>query len=102
MEPFRRAKRAEHLTPIGKEVIVDPTDTDEGLAAEMLGATEVLEYLDQGVRLDALRARITEAHESLATIAREGKIDRRTLQRFVNQGVTLYESTSDKLEAAVT
>jgi hypothetical protein len=67
----------------------------------MLGATEVLEYDDQGERLDSLRVQITEAPESLAAIAREAKIDRRTLQRFVNQGVTLHESTIEKLEAAV-
>ena len=85
----------------GKEVIVDPTDTDEGLTAEMLGATEVLEYHDQRERLDALRAQIMEADGSLGAIAREAKIDRRTLQRFVNQGGTLHESTIDKLEAAL-
>ena len=96
-----RPVRVEHLTPIGKEVIVDPTDTDEGLTAEMLGATEVLEYHNQGERLDALRVQITEARESLAAIAREAKIDRRTLQRFVNQGGTLHEPTIDKLEAAL-
>lgn len=93
--------RVEHVTPIGKEVIVDPTDTDEGLTAEMLGATEILEYHDQGERLDSLRVQIMEARESLAAVAREAKIDRRTLQRFVNQGVTLHESTIDRLEAAV-
>ena len=48
-----RPVRVVHVTPIGKEVIVDPTDTDEGLTAEMLGATEVLAYRDQGERLDA-------------------------------------------------
>jgi hypothetical protein len=91
----------EHVTPIGKEVIVDRTDTDEGLTAEMLGATEVLEYRDQGGRLDLLRVQITEARESLAAIAWEARIDRRTLQRCVNQGVTLHQRTIDKLEAAV-
>jgi DNA-binding phage protein len=96
-----RPVRVEHVTPIGKEVIVDPTDTDEGLTAEMFGATEVLEYHDQGERLESLRAQIMEAPESLAAIAREAKIDRRTLQRSVNQGVILHESTIDKLEAAV-
>ncbi len=96
-----RPVRVEQVTPIGKEVIVDPTDTDEGLTAEMLGATEVLEYHDQGERLDSLRVQITEVDESLAAVAREAKIDRRTLQRFVNQGVTLHGSTIDKLEAAV-
>jgi len=67
----------------------------------MLGATEVLEYHNQGQRLDALRVQITDARESLAAIAREAKIDRRTLQRFVNPGGTLHEPTIDKLEAAL-
>ena len=94
-----RPVRVEHVTPIGKEVIVDPTDTDEGLTAEMLGVTEVLEYQDQRKRLDSLRVKITEAGESLTAVAREAKIDRRTLQRFVNRGVTLHESTIDKLQS---
>ncbi len=67
----------------------------------MLGATEVLEYHDQGGRLDSLRVQIREEDESLASIAREAEVARRTLQRFVNQGVTLHEPTIDKLEAAV-
>jgi hypothetical protein len=67
----------------------------------MLGATEVLEYHDQRERLAPLRTQIMDADESLAAIARDAKIDRRTLQRFVNRGVTLQESTIDKLEAAV-
>jgi hypothetical protein len=67
----------------------------------VLGSTEVLEYHNQGERLDWLRVQITEARESLAAIAREAKIDRRTLQRFANQGATLHESTIEKLEAVV-
>ncbi len=31
-------------TRIGKEITVDPTDTDEDYTAEMLSATDVLEY----------------------------------------------------------
>jgi hypothetical protein len=78
--------RVELLTPIGKEIVVDPTDTDEGLTAETLGATETLEYHNPAEELEALRARITEASESLRAIAREARIDRRTIQRFVYQG----------------
>jgi len=36
------------LVAIGKEVIVHPTDTDENLTAEMLGATDAFEYVDPG------------------------------------------------------
>jgi hypothetical protein len=111
-EPFRRGMvmrgysisrpvRVEEVTPMGKEVIVDPTDTDEGLTAEMLSMTEVLEYHNQRERLDALRAQMTASNESLATIARKGRIDRRTLQRFVYQGATLHCSTIEKLKTAL-
>jgi hypothetical protein len=34
-----RPVRVESVTKIGKEVVVDPTDTDEGLTAEMMSAT---------------------------------------------------------------
>ena len=39
--------RPVHVNPrtrIGKEITVDPTDTDEDFTAEMLSATDVLEY----------------------------------------------------------
>jgi hypothetical protein len=49
------------VTSIGKEVIVDPTDSDEGLTAEMLSETSTIEYANPGEALDALRARVREA-----------------------------------------
>jgi hypothetical protein len=64
--------RVEHVTPIGKEVIVDPTDTDEGLTAEMLGAT-VLEYENLSDRVDALRAKI-RAFGDNKQLARESSL----------------------------
>jgi hypothetical protein len=50
--------RAEHLTPIGNEVIVDPTDTGEGLTAEEPSATEVLEFETRAEGVEALRRQI--------------------------------------------
>jgi hypothetical protein len=53
--------RPVHVTSIehiGKEVIVDPTDTAEELTAERLSATEVLVYHDESKKHDALRAQI--------------------------------------------
>ncbi len=79
------------LKPLRASVIVAKT-------SELLWA---LEYHDQRERLDSLRAQIMEADESLVAIALDAEIDRRTLQRFVNQGVILHETTIDKLEAAV-
>ena len=56
-----RAVRVKSVTSIGKEVIVDPTDSDEGLTAEMLSETSTIEYANPGEALDALRARVREA-----------------------------------------
>jgi len=39
-----RPVRIASVTHVGKEIIVDPTDTTEGLTAELLGATTVVEY----------------------------------------------------------
>ena len=43
-----RPVRVESKTFIGKEVIVDPTDTNEGLTAEQLSATSALVYQSAG------------------------------------------------------
>jgi hypothetical protein len=67
----------------------------------MLCVTDVLEYQDQRERLGALRVQIMEADESLAALAGEAKINCRTLQSFINQRVTLHESTIDKLESVL-
>jgi DNA invertase Pin-like site-specific DNA recombinase len=88
----------EHLTPIGKEVIVDPTDTDEGLTAEMLGATQVLEYENLSERIDALRAKIRAL--GVKKIARGVDLSERALRAIVNQGAVPRKSTIEKLEAA--
>ena len=94
-----RPVRVETITPIGKEVIVDPTDTDEGLTAEMLSETSVVEYHDSAERLDALRAEVRA--KGVKTVARESGVDLRVLRRFINEGTVSQESTIDKIEAAL-
>jgi DNA-binding phage protein len=84
-------------TRIGKEIIVDPTDTDEDYTAEMLSATDVLEYRDPEKRLDALRTAVRAA--GIKRIARMSGVARSKLQAFVNQGVTPHISTIAKIEA---
>lgn len=64
-----RPVRVKPVTHIGKEVTVDPTDTDEAFTAEMLSATNVQEYHDPNERLDGLRAEVLE--EGVASSSRE-------------------------------
>jgi hypothetical protein len=94
--------RPVHVTSIehiGKEVIVDPTDTLEELTAEQLSSTEVLVYRDDLKKLDALRASIRALGP--ARIVRESDVSLRTIQMFVNDGTTPHESTIAKIEAAL-
>ncbi|MHB8380708.1 MAG: helix-turn-helix domain-containing protein [Acidimicrobiales bacterium] len=93
-----RPVRVESKGTIGKEVIVDPTDTDEGLTAEQLSATSVVQYRDPGERLDALRAKIKAV--GIKPLARTTGVSRRLIQAFANQGKTPHVSTLEKLEAA--
>ncbi len=86
-------------TRIGKEIIVDPTDTDEDYTAKILGATDVLEYLDPEEKLDALRAAVRAA--GIKRIALMSVVARSKLQAFVNQRVTPHASTIVKIEAAL-
>ncbi len=95
-----RPVRVESVTYIGKEVTVDPTDTDEDFTAEMLSATNVLEYRDPSERLDELRGKILE--QGVAKFcARNPDVTRSQVYAFVNQGTTPHESTIEKLEAAL-
>jgi transcriptional regulator with XRE-family HTH domain len=91
--------RVESKEIIGKEVIVDPTDTDEGLTAEMLSATEVLIYENATKRLDALRKKIRAA--GVKRVARASGVSRSEVQAIVNQGVIPQESTIAKLESVL-
>ncbi len=76
---------------------MDPTDTAEGLTADQLSATSVVEYRDPGERLDVLRAQIKEAGVSAAT--RASGISRSQIKAIVNQGAAPQRSTVERLEA---
>jgi DNA-binding phage protein len=86
-------------TRIGKEITVDPTDTDEDYTAEMLSATDVLEYRNPGEKLDALRAAVRAA--GIKRVARISGVPRSKVQAFVNQGAVPQRKTVAKLEAAL-
>jgi hypothetical protein len=94
-----RPVHVESVTAIGKEIIVDPTDTDEELTAEMLSATEVLEYHDPDEDLEALRSAIREI--GVKPVAHEIGISDRQLRSIVNKGFHPHGSTIDKLVSAI-
>lgn len=94
-----RPVRVESKVAIGKEVIVDPTDTDEGLTAEMLSATEVLIYENATEKLEALREKIRAT--GVKSVARASGVSRSEIQVIVNEGVIPNESTIAKLESAL-
>jgi hypothetical protein len=94
-----RPVRVEKITLIGKEVIVDPTDSDEGLTAEMLSETTVVEYQDPGERRAALRSAIRKVR--VKAVSRESGVSLRPIQAFINDGTTPHPSTIVKLETAV-
>ena len=94
--------RPVHVTSIehmGKEVIVDPTDTPEELTSEQLNATDPVIYRDAHTLYDGLRARIRAA--GISIVAREAKVSRSILKAFVNQGTTMHRATIAKIEAAL-
>ena len=81
--------RPVHVTSIehmGKEVIVDPTDTPEELTAEQLSATDPVIYRDTRKTYDLLRAQIRAA--GISHVAREAEVSRSVVKTFVNQGMT--------------
>ena len=86
-------------TAIGKEVVVDPTDANEDLTAEMLSATEVLIYQNATKRLGALRAKIRAF--GIKSVARDSGVSRSQLQAIVNGGKTPHKATVAKLDAAL-
>jgi hypothetical protein len=50
--------RVASIEHIGKEVIVDPTDTPEEMTAEQLNATDSLVYRDASTMYEKPRAKI--------------------------------------------
>jgi len=86
-----RPVRVESIVLIGKEVVVDPTDTDEGLTAEILSETEVVAYHDPGEHLAQLRAGVKA--RGVKPVAREAQLDERQVRRFANDGIVPRRST---------
>ncbi len=94
--------RPVHVTSIehmGKEIIVDPTDTPEELTAEELSETDSLIYRDAHKVHDELRARIRAA--GILVLARRANVRRSVVKAFVNQGATPHRSTIAKIDAAL-
>jgi DNA-binding phage protein len=85
-------------THIGKEITVDPTDTDEDYTAEMLSATDVLEYHDEREKLNSLRAEIRAL--GVNAVARESGVSPSRVQAFVNEGARPHPETIAKLRRA--
>jgi DNA-binding phage protein len=86
-------------TRIGKEITVDPTETDEDYTAEMLSATDVLEYRDREEKLAALRAAVRAV--GIKRVARIGGAPRSQFQGFVSGRTTPNAKTIAKIEAAL-
>jgi hypothetical protein len=94
-----RTVRVESVTVIGKEVIVDPTDTDESPTAEMLSVTEVIEYFDPAQTLETLRSQVSEV--GIRAVSKRAKLSRRHVQEFVNMRSMPHPKTVAKLEVAI-
>jgi hypothetical protein len=86
-------------TRIGKEITVDPTDADEDYTAEMLSATDVLEYRDPEEKLEALRAAVMMT--AIKRIARISGVPRSQLQGFASRKSAPNAATIAKIEAAL-
>jgi DNA-binding phage protein len=84
---------------IGKEVIVDETDADNDLTAEMLTATDVLLYDDPIEHLERLRADVRE--HGIKTVARTANVSRSQVQAFVTGTATPRAATVAKIEASI-
>ena len=91
--------RVESKVAIGKEVIVDPTDTDQGLTTEMLSATEVVIYENATEKVEALRAKIRATGVKL--VARASGVSRSKLQAILNVGSMPYKAMVATPEAAL-
>jgi hypothetical protein len=94
-----RPVRVEKVTHIGKELVVDPTDTAEEQTAEQLNATNVLQYHNEGERREKLRVAIKRI--GIAAVSRKSTVSTSHVQAFVNQGSRSSPTTIQKLETAV-
>ncbi len=96
---IRRPVRVTKIHHMGKEVIVDPTDSSEEVSAEQLYATDPVIYRDECGELAELRAEIREI--GVKVVAREAGAARSRIQAFINNGVTPRASTLARIDAAV-
>jgi DNA-binding phage protein len=94
-----RPVRVVSIEHIGKEVIVDPTDANEELTAQMLSETSVTEYHDAAQALDALRRQIRE--HGIRAVSREAAVSRRHLQEFLDGSTEPHSETISKVKAAL-
>jgi DNA-binding phage protein len=94
-----RPVHATSISHLGKEVIVDPSDTSEDLTAEELNATQPVIYRSEREKLDALRTLIKAF--GISRVARTARVSRSQIKAFVNQGKTPFASTIAKIDAAL-
>ena len=84
---------------IGKEIVVDPTDTNEELTAQELNATEVLVYRSIEEELNPMRGAVRAA--GIKVTARESRLSLTTVRAFVNDHADSHQETIAKIKAAL-
>jgi len=94
-----RPVRVASVTHVGKEIIVDPTDTAEGLTAEELFGSTQLEYRDKRASLDDLRERVKAF--GIRRIARSTRLRTQTIVDFVRGKAIPRDSTVGRLLRAL-
>lgn len=87
------------VTHVGKEIIVDPTDTAEGLTAEELFGSAQIEYYDERRSLDDLRKRVKAF--GIRETARKARVSLQTVHNFVHGKTHPHPATLRKLRAAM-
>jgi DNA-binding phage protein len=87
------------VTRKGKELTADPTDANEDYTAEMLSASDVVQYIDPQERFEPLRAAIRKA--GIKAVARLRGVSRSQLQAIVNQRAIPNATSIAKIETAL-
>lgn len=93
-----RPVRVEFVTHVGKEIIVDPTDTGEGLSAEELFGTTQVEYHDRRASLEELRERVKAF--GIRKTASKARVSVRAVRNFVRGKTHPHPSTLRRLREA--
>lgn len=93
-----RPVRVESITHVGKEIIVDPTDTAEGLTAEELFGTAQTEYHDERASLDGLRERVKAF--GIRKTAQKARMSVRPVRNFVHGKTHPHPSTLRRMREA--